>query len=577
MGELGQPADAAPMVPSAEAMRRLGANALRSPLGLALADAEGRIEWMNPAFSQATGVSPADAVGRHPLDLLLPRASFPPDEVERLRREVASGGRLDLEYDTETRDGRPYSVSLRMGPGTGSDTGEYFVILTEDITERRRSAEEAQRIAERAEAVAHELHTERELLASVLSTIPHVVFWKDTEHRYLGCNEPYARLRGLGSEKDLVGKREGELDQDELGLLIAQIEGHVLDSGTPVVDQTVTVTSPDGPAQVLLLSVLPRHAEASTPGGVIGVGADVTRITALERQLAQATRLESIGQLAAGLAHEINTPVQYVSDNVLFLADSFTDVLEALRSIANVARGAEQDPRGDAPAPSVDDLRARLSLLVDGLDLDFLGTEIPSALEQTLEGVGRVAEIVRAMKEFSHPGQGRTDTDLNRAVESTVQVSRNEWKYVAHMEMELDPAVGLVPCYEGELKQVVLNLIVNAAHAIAEQQARRGEQEQGRIGISTRRVGDSVQIAVSDTGTGMDEATRMRIFDPFFTTKEVGKGTGQGLAMAHSCVVGKHGGSIEVDSVVGEGTTFRLILPGTVDQPDPGPDPMAGW
>jgi signal transduction histidine kinase len=343
------------------------------------------------------------------------------------------------------------------------------------------------------------------------------------------------------------------------------------------VDQSVNVTGPDGQTQMLMLSVLPRHADDATPGGVIGVGADVTRVTALERQLAQATRLESIGQLAAGLAHEINTPVQYVSDNALFLADSFTDVLEALRSIANVARGAEQDPRADAPVPTVEDLRARLRLLVDGLDLDFLGTEIPSALEQTLEGVGRVAEIVRAMKEFSHPGQGRTDTDLNRAVESTVQVSRNEWKYVAEMDLDLPADVGLVPCYEGELKQVILNLVVNAAHAIAEQQERAANRSQGRIGISTRRVGETIQIAISDSGTGMDEATRMRIFDPFFTTKEVGKGTGQGLAMAHSCVVGKHGGSIEVDSTVGVGTTFRLILPATVEAPAPDPDPIAVW
>ncbi|GAA3392942.1 PAS domain-containing sensor histidine kinase [Cryptosporangium minutisporangium] len=570
-----QPADTEPLAPSDEAMRRLGASALLSPLGLAITDAVGRVEWVNPAFTRQTGLSLANAVGRHPLDLLLPAREFTPDEVERLQRELAAGGRLHLEFDTEDGVGTPCRISLRLGPGAGEDTVRYFVLLIEDITERRDSAEEAQRTAARAEAVVHELHAERELLASVLSTIPHVVFWKDTEHRYLGCNQPYARLRGLSSDKDLVGRREGDLSQDELGLLIAQIEGHVLDSGTPVVDQAVTVQGPDGHAQMLLLSVLPRHADASAPGGVIGVGADVTRITALERQLAQATRLESIGQLAAGLAHEINTPVQYVSDNVLFLADSFTDVLEALRSIANVARGAEQDPRGDAQAPTVADLRARLSLLVDGLDLDFLGTEIPSALEQTLEGVARVAEIVRAMKEFSHPGQGRTETDLNRAVETTVQVSRNEWKYVAEMEMDLDPGAGLVPCYEGELKQVILNLLVNAAHAIAEKQQRSGDSAQGRIGVSTRRVGDTIQISVSDTGTGMDEATRLRIFDPFFTTKEVGKGTGQGLAMAHSCVVGKHGGSIEVDSVVGEGTTFRLIIPATVEAPQP--EPMTGW
>jgi len=560
--------------PSPETLRRLGQSGLFSPLGLALTDAEGRITWINAAFTHHTGFRPEQACGRYALELFdgpVRRSG----QIESMSAQVAAGENVSAEFETLTADGRPYCGSLLMGPSVDGDGSRFHVVVVEDITERRRSSEAARQIAERAEAVAAELRAERELLASVLSTIPHVVFWKDTTHRYLGCNQPYARLRGLADAGDLVGLREGDLDQDELGLLIAQIEGHVLDSGTPVVDQSVTVKGPDGSAQMLMLSVLPRHPDGSTQGGVIGVGADVTRIRALERQLAQATRLESIGQLAAGLAHEINTPVQYVSDNTMFLADSFTDVLEALRSIANVARGAEQDPRVVGRVPTVEDLRARLRLLVDGLDLDFLGSEIPSALEQTLEGVGRVAEIVRAMKEFSHPGQGRTDTDLNRAVESTVQVSRNEWKYVAQMDLDLAPDVGLVPCYEGELKQVVLNLVVNAAQAIAEQQQRAGDGVQGRIGVSTRRVGDTVQIAVSDTGTGMDEATRTRIFDPFFTTKEVGKGTGQGLAMAHSCVVGKHGGSIEVDSVVGAGTTFRLILPATAETA--GPDPVAGW
>ena len=441
----------------------------------------------------------------------------------------------------------------------------------------------AEQVARRAEAIAEELRGERELLASVLSTIPHVVFWKDTAHAYLGCNDAYARLRGVASQDALIGRREVELEADQIGSLITAIEGNVLDTGVPVIDRSLVLPGSDNDQRVMVFSVLPRYTDGPAPAGVIGVGMDVTRISALERQLAQATRLESIGQLAAGLAHEINTPVQYVSDNALFLADSFTDVLEALRSIANVARGAEQDPREGAKQATVADLRARLQLLVDGLDLDFLGTEIPSALEQTLEGIARVAEIVRAMKEFSHPGQGRVETDLNHAVETTVQVSRNEWKYVAEMDLDLDPEVGQVPCYEGELKQVVLNLVVNAAHAIAEAHEKSGDMALGRIGIKTRRDQDAdmIRLSISDDGAGMTEETRLRIFDPFFTTKAVGKGTGQGLAMAHNCVVGKHGGSIDVSSEVGVGTTFQLNLPATVDAPEEEPltaeeDFMAG-
>jgi two-component system NtrC family sensor kinase len=549
--------------PREEMLQRLGASAVHSPVGIAVADLDGKIEWANEAFSRISGYGLAELSGRNRFDLLRgPVAGS--GQAEQMRADLAAAKPVVAEFETRTRDGRPYWSWFMAGPGYERGELSFYVFVETDITEQRRNAEAVRKLVEDAEEATETLKAERELLAGVLSTIPHVVFWKDTENRYLGCNGAYARLRGVTGQEELAGRRESDLDAGVLGSLIAEVEGQVLETGTPVIDHFLTLDGVDGGLHTYLLSVLPRHTDGPIPGGVIGVGTDVTRITALERQLAQATRLESIGQLAAGLAHEINTPVQYVSDNALFLADSFTDVLEALRAIANVARGAEQDPRTSDRPPTVEDLRARLQLLVDGLDLDFLSAEIPSALEQTLEGVGRVAEIVRAMKEFSHPGQGRVETDLNHAIETTIKVSRNEWKYVAELDVDLGADVGLVPCFEGELKQVVLNLIVNAAHAIAEHHQRTGVTTLGRIGIMTRRAGETVQICISDDGTGMDEQTKLRIFDPFFTTKEVGKGTGQGLAMAHSCIVGKHGGTIDVISAPGAGTTFRLNLPAIV-------------
>jgi two-component system NtrC family sensor kinase len=549
---------------SAEQLRRLGEASIGSNAGMGLTDRSGRIECVNQAYLGLTGYTMSEVLGRHPVDLL--RGPVADARRAGWRAALEAGEEVMAEFENETVGGRSFWCHLRMRPGTSGEGAVFYTFSLYDTTERRRATHDAEQDRERAEAFAADLHGERELLSSVLSTIPHLVFWKDTSHRYLGCNEAYARVRGLASPSEITGRSEGELAPDSFAELITEVEGQVLRTGVPVIEHSVVLEGAQNSQQVMLVSVLPRNAEGCSSDGVIGIGTDVTRITALERQLAQATRLESIGQLAAGLAHEINTPVQYVSDNVLFLADSFTDVLEALRSIANVARGAEQDPRGGQGA-TVADLRARLQLLVDGLDLDFLGTEIPSSLEQTLEGVARVAEIVRAMKEFSHPGQGRVETDLNRAVETTVQVSRSEWKYVAEMDLDLDAGVGLVPCYEGELKQVVLNLIVNAAHAIAETTQRAGGTELGRIGIRTRRDGDTIRLAISDNGSGMTEEVKLRIFDPFFTTKGVGKGTGQGLAMAHSCVVGKHGGSIDVDSELGVGTTFTLNLPATVDAP----------
>jgi signal transduction histidine kinase len=275
----------------------------------------------------------------------------------------------------------------------------------------------------------------------------------------------------------------------------------------------------------------------------------------LEVQLRQAQKLEAIGQLAAGIAHEINTPVQYVGDNTRFLRDSFTEINTLCRAHERLLQAAHAGP--------VDpNLLAELEAQTAEVDLAYLGEEIPLAITQSLEGLGRIASIVRAMKDFSHPGSvEKTPADLNKALLSTVEISRNEWKYHAELETELDPALPLVPCLPGELNQVFLNIIVNAAHAIAQSLAEHPGHDKGRILISTRLAGDWAEVAIADSGTGVPEAIRSRIFDPFFTTKEVGKGSGQGLAIAYAVVVEKHAGSIEVENLPDGGARFVIRLP----------------
>ncbi len=274
----------------------------------------------------------------------------------------------------------------------------------------------------------------------------------------------------------------------------------------------------------------------------------------LQSQLLQSQRLESIGQLAAGIAHEINTPIQYVGDNTRFLQDSVQDLLKIVESHV-----ALLDP--DQGQRSWAERRAEVEATLRDCDVEFLREEIPKAIEQTLEGVGRVAKIVRSMKEFSHPGgDTKQPADLNQAIETTITVARNEWKYVANMVTDLDAALPPVPCLLGDFNQVILNTIINAAHAIANKVDRtRGEK--GTITVSTRPDGAWVEIRISDTGTGIPEEIRSKVFDPFFTTKEVGKGTGQGLAIARATVVNKHGGDIRLESEVGQGTTFIIRLP----------------
>jgi len=261
----------------------------------------------------------------------------------------------------------------------------------------------------------------------------------------------------------------------------------------------------------------------------------------LEDNLRQAQKLEAIGQLAAGIAHEINTPTQYVGDNLRFLKESFGELDSLLTQLVKV---------GGAPG----------SKLLADADFDYLKEEIPRALNQSLEGVDRVAKIVRAMKEFSHPAREKTATDLNRAIQSTITVASNEWKYVAEVEMDLDASLPQVHCSPAEFNQVVLNIVVNAAHAIGDVVGDGGKGK-GKIGVKTRPDGEWAIVEISDTGCGMPPHVQQRIFDPFFTTKEVGKGTGQGLAIAHNVIVDKHGGTIKVVSSPGKGTTFIIRLP----------------
>jgi len=270
---------------------------------------------------------------------------------------------------------------------------------------------------------------------------------------------------------------------------------------------------------------------------------------AIELRLAQ--KLESVGRLAAGIAHEINTPTQFVGDGVYFLKSAVAD----LQQLAVVYRSAVDSlAAGAAPGP----ILASLKETEAAFNTTFLDEEIPAAFERTREGIERVAAIVRAMKEFAHPdAQEQNPADINRAIETTLLVARNEYKYSATVKTAFADLPAVV-CNVGELNQVFLNLIVNAAHAI---QAAGRDSDTGVICISTQPAGKWVQIVVEDNGCGIAPENLERIFDPFFTTKEVGKGTGQGLAIARSIIVERHGGSIDVESTVGVGTRMTLRLP----------------
>ncbi|MDO8607619.1 MAG: PAS domain S-box protein [Phaeospirillum sp.] len=270
-----------------------------------------------------------------------------------------------------------------------------------------------------------------------------------------------------------------------------------------------------------------------------------------QRDALQASRLASVGQLAAGIAHEINTPIQYVGDNLRFIDDSLNKLMSAVAAGRELAAEGKSHPTMEAPV-------AKFEAAFSKAKVPFLLAEVPAAVSESLDGVGQIARIVLSMKEFSHPGTStKTMTDINRSLDSTLTVSHNVWKHGAEVVRDFAPDLPPVLCHAGELNQVFLNLIVNATHAIEAS----GKPLPGRIAISTLRDGEYVVVRIVDNGTGVPASIRERIFDPFFTTKEVGKGTGQGLAICRDVVVSKHGGSMEVTDNDGGGAIFIVRLP----------------
>jgi len=311
---------------------------------------------------------------------------------------------------------------------------------------------------------------------------------------------------------------------------------------------------PDGKPGILGLTVTPLKHESDILEGFLILGRDLTEQRFMEQQLMQGSKLEAIGQLSSGVAHEINTPLQYVGDNIRFITKSFAVLLSIL----------DLYQRASANYNDLEFFLERIREIEEISEKEmfsFILKELPGAIDQSLEGVEKVSSIVQSMKAFSHPGIGRkVPADINRSIENTVTVSRNEWKYDCELKLDLDYNLPEIPCYESELNQVVLNLLVNAADAIHEN-IEKGHIKKGVIIINTSREEYYAVITVSDNGGGIPENIRDKIFNPFFTTKEVGKGTGQGLALSFSIIHEKHGGTLSYETKMGEGTTFIIKLP----------------
>ncbi|HHX45591.1 MAG TPA: PAS domain-containing protein [Chloroflexi bacterium] len=389
-------------------------------------------------------------------------------------------------------------------------------------------------------------------VASILDAIPAILIGVDASGIVTLWNPAATRALRLPAT-EVIGQRLVTCPISWDVSAIAQGIDACLHARTPQRWNDVRYRRPDHREGFLGITFSPYGAR-DHGHGVPLLATDTTEQRLLASQLAEAQKLESIGQLAAGIAHEINTPIQYVGDNLRFLQEAWDHLSFLLDGGRDALRGLYH---------GLIDREAALPALqaFEDSEANYLLSEVPSAIADALDGAGRVSEIVRAMREFAHPALAtKTAIDVNRTIQSTITVARNEWKRTATVVTDLDPDLPLVPCLPAELNQVILNVLINAVHAIADA-ARDDDAPKGTITVTTRAIDDWVEIRVSDTGTGIPADIRGRVFDPFFTTKEVGRGTGQGLAIAHAVIVEKHGGTITFETTPGKGTTFIIRLP----------------
>lgn len=409
---------------------------------------------------------------------------------------------------------------------------------TSELVERNRLLQEEIGEHKRTEITLRE---QQELLQSILDGMEAAVFFIDVEsYTIVKTNRVAEKMLDVGPDC-LVGKKCYEF---------ICIHGKTKpENGCPALGKRslhveFKLELPDGRTLPVTKTVLPATINGRLHH--VAILFDMTERKAMERQLAYAQKLESVGQLAAGIAHEINTPIQYVGSNITFFKNVFKSLQPTLQSCDAVFRTLPPQERD------------KLNIALPENFEEYL-EEIPEAIKDALEGVERISSIVLAMKQFSHPDMEETTAvDLNECISNTITIARNEWKYVADVETHLQDDLPHIDAVPGDINQVLLNVLVNAAHAIRDKEGQGTNK--GTITIRTECAGDMAEVSIADTGCGIPETLRNKVFDPFFTTKEVGQGTGQGLAIAMS-VVNKHGGSIDYASKLGEGTTFHIRFP----------------
>ena len=508
---------------------------------MVITDIQAHIIWANYAFADLSGYSLDEVIGKT-LGFFksgLYNSFF----YKALWDTILSGKVWHGEIINKKKTGSYYYEDLTITP-VRHESGKitHFIAIKQDISNRKKMEEELM------------------LVHTALEGAMEAVITTDMYGKATYLNKAFSELFGykLADLKDinaLVLLFQNTLP-DRSHSKLAQVGDWL------VLEGEGTIKSKDGRDISIYLRQTPIIVEErNIISGILSIITDITdkkkereRQTLIELQLRQSQKLEAIGQLAAGIAHEINTPTQFVGDNTNFLKDSFASLAKIIDSYSALlekskAAGHDSDTVGE------------IEKLLESEDWDYLKAEIPQAIDQSLDGIKRVSDIVLAMKEFSHPKTDeKKNTDINRSIQNATIVTRNEWKYFADLNLELCGESCCVKCYPGELNQVLLNLVVNAAHTVDEAN-KKLKRAKGTISIKTLKHEDRVEIIIADTGMGIPEEVRPKVYDMFFTTKGVGRGTGQGLAIAHDVIVNKHKGKLYFETELDKGTAFHIELP----------------
>ena len=513
------------------------------PVSLAVSDREGRVVDVNPEFSRTFGVSGREALGRF--------------LVELLPQDLVKGGGLETLSGFNPSEGEGFSQIVRSCDA--DENARVFDIRIRPLDERGHTLLALSNIT-RAESLSQRLGEVERYNENIVQSINSALLVVSLDGYVTFANSTAAEILGTDAES-LDGRRV----DDWFGAVEGQssLIARTLEQGLRFKGRETMIQTESGVRIPIGVSCTPLSGEGSSVQGAVAIFQDLTEIKQLQRQVLQQEKMASIGELAAGIAHEINNPVGFIHANLSQMSEYLDDLAGYLDSV-DALRGVVSG------ACDVSELRAaseKIDRIATEVDVPYLQKDFRAAVRESLEGSERIRHIVSDLRDFSHKGNAeRTLADVNQCVDTTANIVWTMMKHSVSLEKDYGEFPELL-CYPMELKQVFMNLLVNAYQAIEEKLS--GGEGTGVIRIETRRRDAGIEVSISDTGVGVDEAHIQRIFDPFYTTKKVGEGMGLGLSTSYG-IVKRHGGKMHVESPVGEGAAFTLWLPfeAPAEEPD---------